>query len=92
MEEKTKFADEHYHLLFQLAFSARYHQRREAFYEFLDKTAKAIAVIFGAATVSTFLDKAHPDLKSWVSASISISSTLSLVFGLSQKARLHLDL
>ena len=92
MDVNSLFKDKRYDLLFRLAFSARYHQRRESFYEFWDKFAKAIAVIGGAAAISTLLDRWHPDIKTWIAAVITFTSTLSLVFGLSQKARLHLEL
>jgi uncharacterized membrane protein len=78
-------------LRFRIAFSFRYHQRREAFFDSWDKFAKAVAVVGGAASVSTLLGESA-DVKLWIAAIITVTSTASLVVGFSQKARLHFDL
>jgi hypothetical protein len=80
-----------YQLQARLILSARYHDRREAFFDRWDKLAKGIAVIGGAASVTTLLAQSEP----WrvaVALTITITSTASLVFALSQRARVHHDL
>lgn len=74
-------------LKFQLAFSQRYHGRREQFLDFWDKAAKAFAVIGGAATIAESVGAARP----WIAVAICVTSGLSLVFSLSQRARQHAD-
>lgn len=76
--------------LYRIEYSIRYHQRRESFFDWWDKFAKAIAVLGGAATVVSVV---HVDaIRLAIAAAITVTSTLSLVFGFSQKARQHFDL
>lgn len=83
--------DQIWDLRYRIGYSIRYHRDRERVLDMLDKSAKAIAVIGGAATISKVIDRVE-DLQLWVGATISITSMLSLVFSLSQRARLHYDL
>lgn len=76
-------------VLFRVELSALYHQKRERFFEACDKLAKAVAVIGGSAALAKI---GGPDALIWVAAAITVTSTLSLVFGLSDRARRHGDL
>lgn len=85
---------------FCMALNVRYHERRERWLDGWDRLAKAIAVIGGAATVSTLLATTGSpaslflgvDVKAWIAALITVTSTLSLVFDFPGKARRHYDL
>lgn len=98
MAEGTQSADddsaalwaERWNVVHRLRLSALYHQKRERFFDTLDRLIKAFAVIGGAAAVSQLV--AAPEAKLWVAAAVSISSTVSLVFALAQKARRHGEL
>lgn len=76
-------------LLYRVELSALYHQKRERFFEAADKGGKAIAILGGSAALGKVLS---PDVVMWAAAAITISSTLSLVFGFSDKARRHAEL
>lgn len=79
---------------FRIELSVRYHERLERWYDWWDRLAKAIAVVGGAATVSTLIgsDAAGLEMKTWIAAAITASSAISLVFGFPEKARRHHDL
>jgi hypothetical protein len=77
-------------LVHRVWLSSLYHSKRERFFDVCDKCIKAFAAIGGAAAVSQLLSNA--DAKLWVAAAVSVLSTLSLVFGFSQKARRHSEL
>jgi hypothetical protein len=75
--------------LYRAELSAMYHRKREWFYARLDSVAKAIAIIGGSAALANL---GGAELVKWTAAIITVTSTLSLVFDLSGKARLHGDL
>lgn len=79
-------------LLFDVRRSIRYHQRRRNFFETLDKTINFFSVIFGSATVYGVFQNGHPNVIAFTSVTVSVFSGLSLVFGLSDRAHLHLNL
>lgn len=76
-------------VLYRVELSALYHQKRERFFEACDKLAKAVAVIGGSAALAKI---GGPDALVWVAAAITVTSTFSLVFGLSDRSRRHGDL
>lgn len=75
--------------LYRIELSALYHQKRERFFEAADKLAKAVAILGGSAALAKTLT---PNGLMWVAAAITASSTFSLVFGFSDKARRHAEL
>ena len=77
-------------LVCRVRLSSLYHEKRERFFDVADKLSKAFAVIGGAAAVSQLI--ADPTSKIWIAALVSIASTISLVFGIAQKARRHGEL
>lgn len=77
-------------LLWGIRLSALYHLKRERFLDGVDKAAKAVSAIGGAAAFSQIKDNATFGL--WVIGFITLVSTLSLVYGPSTKARKHAEL
>lgn len=78
-----------HNILYRVELSALYHQKRERFFEACDKLAKAVAVIGGSATLAKI---GGTDALMWIAAAITVTSTCSLVFGLSDRSRRHGDL
>lgn len=88
----TDFAycwEQRHAVLYRVELSALYHQKRERFFEACDKLAKAMAVIGGSAALARVGGDAFLP---WIAAGITVTSTCSLVFGLSDRARRHADL
>lgn len=80
-------------VLWRLRFSVRYHQRRTRFFDILDSWTKAISVLAGTAAVTILWQRVLDEsLLLWVAVGITVLNTFSLVFGFSNKARLHSDL
>lgn len=77
-------------LLWRVRLSALYHLKRERFLDGVDKTAKAVSALGGAAAFSQI--KSAPDWGLWITGIITLVSTLSLVYGPSGKARKHAEL
>lgn len=69
--------------------SSLYHQKRERFFELLDKLSKALSIIGGSAIISKLISS---DSLPYIAAAITIASTLSLVFSFSERARKHSEL
>lgn len=78
-------------LRFRIGYTVRYHRDREQLLDFCDKLAKAVAVIAGSATIATVV-RANDRINLAVAALITISSIITLVFGISERAREHRDL
>lgn len=85
-------ADQLHNLLFGVRRSIRYHLRRRAWFERLDMTANAVAVILGSATVAGALGKYDEKFVALAGVLVTITASLNLVFGCGNKARLHSDL
>lgn len=81
--------DRRHGLLYRVQLSVLYHQKRERYFDACDKIAKAIAIIGGSAALSRM---GGPDLILYVAAVITITSTLSLVFGFSDRSKRHSEL
>lgn len=86
----TTLSNDLYHLKYEIALSIRYHQRREQWLDWWDKCGKAIAVIGGTATLATAVGDGP--LKLTIGLAIALTSGVSLVFGVAQKARVHNEL
>jgi len=78
-------------LLFSVRRSIRYHSKRAAWFEFWYKFATATAIFFSASSVAALI-KQWGDVAIAASIFVAFFSTISLVFGWSQKERLHTDL
>lgn len=77
-----------FEVLYRAELSVLYHQKRERFFELCDKLAKAVAVIGGSAALANFTG---PDAVRYFAAAITVTSTLSLVFGFSDRSRRHAE-
>ena len=75
--------------LYRSQLSSIYHRKRERFFEFMDRGAKAIAIIGGASSIGTLLS---PDWKTYLAGAIAITSTLSLLFAFSDKSKRHAEI
>ena len=76
-------------IVFRAELSALYHQKRERFFEFLDKITKAVSVFGGSAAL---MKASSESTIVYLAAAITFASVVSLVFGFSDKARRHADL
>lgn len=77
-------------LLWKVRLSALYHLKRERFLDGVDRLAKAVSALGGAAAFSQI--KADPVLGLWITAIITVVATLSLVYSPCAKARRHAEL
>ena len=79
--------------LFHTRRSARYHMRREAFFDSWHKFSSALSVIFGSAAVGALLSDLVANRWALIAAAIvSVFSAIDLIVGSATKARLHNDL
>lgn len=76
--------------LFGIRRSVRYHARRCAFFDTLDKASSAAGVIFGSAAIYSVTSKS-PEWVSISAAVVTALSTANLVIGSVSKARDHAD-
>jgi len=76
-------------VLYRIELSILYHRKRERFFEVCDKVSKAVAVIGGSAAISRI---GGQDAMAYLAAAIVVTSTLALVFGLSDRSRRHAEL
>lgn len=75
--------------LYRSQLSAQYHRRRERFYDWLHRSSLAVALFSGSAA---FAAAAHPALVQTAGALVALATLVALVFGFSDKARLHAQL
>ena len=88
-EDSDYLWEKRHQIVFRAELSALYHQKRERFFELCDKLGKAFAVIGSSAAIWKISDTRIVEI---IAAAIAISSTLSLVFGFSDKSKRHADL
>lgn len=74
----------------RLMMSSMYHQKRERFLDGVDRFAKFLSAIGGAAAFARI--NADPELSMWFAGAIALISTLSLTYGPAAKARRHAEL
>lgn len=79
-------------VLYRAELSGLYHRKRERFFALCDRLSKATALVAGSAAFSSFFMFNEADWKSYAGVVVAISTTLSLVFAWSDKARQHADL
>jgi hypothetical protein len=91
-EATAELADRWYATLFSVRRSIRYHQRRRAFYDKLDKTSNMLSLIFGSATIYGILQQDAKNLALVASAIVTVFSSVNLVVGSAQRGRDHTDL
>lgn len=90
----SDLSEEMWALLFGVRRSARYHDRRVRFYDFMHTSATATALIFGSAAVAGVLStNQNGDKVAVVSAAlVSIFAAFDLVCGFSRKTWQHAEL
>jgi hypothetical protein len=89
-QDCTKAQDAQWDLLWRIRLSGLYHLKRERFLDGIEKAAKGVSALGGAAAFSQI--KAEPGIGLWITAIITLVSTVSLVYGPSAKARKHSEL
>lgn len=87
--EQNYLWEKRHSILYRIELSVLYHQKRERFFEVCDKLAKAVAVIGGSAAFASF---AGENGVKTIAAIITVSSTIALVFSLSDRSRRHAGL
>jgi hypothetical protein len=81
--------DERRHILdYDSSVAMRYHIKRRAFLEALDRIDPAITVIFGSAAFATILT-GHSYWAATAAGIATIVSAINLAFGIGERARLH---
>jgi hypothetical protein len=84
--------EERWHeLLFGVRRSIRYHQRRRAFYDRLDKISNMLSLIFGSVAVYGTLEDNAKNVALIASAIVTIFASINLVVGSATRARDHTD-
>lgn len=90
MPDTKKSKDAQWDLLWRVRLSGLYHLKRERFLDGVDRAAKLVSALGGAAVFSQI--KAEPGIGLWISAVITVVATVSLVYSPSTKARKHSEL
>ena len=88
-EEQQYLWERRHRVLHRAELSALYHRERERFLSFTNKLVTAIAIIGGS---TAYASVTAPDVLKWSGFVVAISATVSLVFGLQDRARLHGEL
>lgn len=83
--------DDWHGLKFGVRRSVRYHNRRRAFFDRLDKITNMVSVIFGSAAVFGVMDVNFKTLALTAAAMVTVTSAVNLVLGSSLRARDHAD-
>lgn len=83
-------APSNWDIVWRIRLSALYHLKRERFLDGVDKASKAVSALGGAAAFSQV--KNAGDVGLWITGTITVVATLSLVYGPSAKARKHSEL
>lgn len=75
--------------LYRAELSKLYHRKREKFFDAADRLGKFVTVVAGAAAVATLVGN---EWRAVLAAIASLAGALSLVFGISERARRHSEL
>ncbi|WJR47613.1 hypothetical protein [Pseudomonas monteilii] len=73
--------------IFAIRRSIRYHLRRTAYFDALDKVTNMVSVMFGSAAIYGVLSKKAESLALVMSALVTFISTINLVVSSAQRAR-----
>lgn len=91
-DAKEKRAEAQHSLLFGVRRSVRYHTRRRRFFDTLARFFTIFTVVGGIGTFTTLLAKASEIWTLIYGGATAVFSTIDLVVGCAEKARLHSDL
>jgi len=89
MSDNKYLWDKRHAVLYRTELSTLYHQKRERFFSVCDKLGNAVGVIGGSAALASL---SNPVLLAWIALTITVMSSVALVFGFSDRARRHADL
>jgi hypothetical protein len=78
-------------MLFGVRRSIRYHQRRRAFYDKLDKTSNMLSLIFGSVAVYGTLEANAKNVALIASGIVTVFASINLVVSSATRARDHAD-
>lgn len=79
-------------LQYDIGRSSRYHMLRSAYFESLYRWNNGLSIISGSAAFISLIEMGNANVALIAISIITLSNTLSLVFDISTKARLHGDL
>lgn len=88
---KEVLEDRWHRTLFSVCRSIRYHQRRRAFYDRLDKISNMLSLILGSAAIYGVLQENAKNVALIASATVTVVSSINLVVGSAQRGRDHTD-
>ena len=88
---RADLEDRWHKTLFSVCRSIRYHQRRRAFYDRLDKTSNMLSLILGSAAIYGVLQENAKNVALVASAAVTVVSSINLVVGSAQRGRDHTD-
>jgi len=91
-DKPTELECAHHNILFGVRRSIRYHHRRRRFFDRIHKLTTFLSALTGTATFATVFAKAGPAWTLSFAAAVAIFSTIDLVVGTAQSARLYDDL
>ena len=77
-----------YHLAFGIRRSARYHSKRQAFFEAIDQATTFVLIILGSGAMVPIWEGD----RFWLGLAVASVSGLKLVFGFGRKASIHSQL
>jgi len=83
---------ERYQLLWAVDKSARYHHRRQAFFERWHRVTAALGIFFGTSAAATALNGVGHHLTFISALIVAVASTIDLVVGTAPAARDHAEL
>jgi len=79
-------------LLFGVRRSVRYHNRRVRYYDRVNKAVTLLSALSGSATIASLLSDLGTEWSIAFATIVAVSSSINLVIGTAQQARLHNDL
>lgn len=91
MGDAAELEDRWHDMLFGVRRSIRYHQRRRAFFDRLDRLSNMLSLIFGSATIYGILKGDYQALALGASALVTVLASINLVVGSALRARAHSD-
>ncbi|MDD5272367.1 MAG: hypothetical protein PHU14_06565 [Methylovulum sp.] len=89
-KERLNLSDENYNLLFDIRRSIRYHERRMAFFYFVQNVTNFFTLLMVGVVVMDFAKEGKaPEWMVYIGVVAALLSALDLVIGLSKRSALH---
>lgn len=90
IREQLSLSDEHYNFLFDIRRSARYHERRKAFFELVQNIFSFLTIVMAGVVLMDVIKQGDtPRWVLWIGVGAALLSALDLVIGFSKKASIH---